>query len=167
MEKFLTLRNKKLSQNIYKDVALLYPAFKDLINLVMTQVNHEMTGKTGYQSFVVVETYRSQLRQTELYNQGRSTPGAIVTWRRHSLHSECVACDVYPVKNGKIVTDVPPRDMGVFEFLRHAAHTHGVESGLDWNTQDAGHLQLNLVSRNIHHLEILQWVDKIRIQTRT
>ncbi len=148
--------------DVKNQTQLLLPLFRELLTLVLEQVNHEMAGKTGYSNFVVVETYRSQLRQTELYNQGRTTPGAIVTWRRHSLHSDGVAADLYPVMKGKIVTDVHSRDMGVFQFLRHAAHSHGLESGLDWNTPDAGHVQLSLNDRNLHYLDILHWSENLR-----
>ena len=39
------------------------------------------------------ETYRSQERQNELYAQGRTKPGSIVTKAVYSLHTERKACD--------------------------------------------------------------------------
>lgn len=55
-------------------------------------------------------TYRPQSEQDKLYAQGRTTPGKIVTWTRHSNHSYTVgsipaslAVDFVPVIGGKAV----------------------------------------------------------------
>lgn len=42
----------------------------------------------------VVEGLRSPERQTELYAQGRTSPGPVVTWTRNSLHLRGAAADV-------------------------------------------------------------------------
>lgn len=42
----------------------------------------------------VVETYRGQERQDQLYAQGRSAPGPVVTWTRNSNHTRGLAADV-------------------------------------------------------------------------
>ena len=41
-----------------------------------------------------METHRSQARQLDLYAQGRTEPGPIVTWTQHSAHTEGRAVDV-------------------------------------------------------------------------
>ncbi len=69
---------------------------------------------------VVTETYRTQARQDELYEQGRSLGGPVVTWTRHSLHTERRAFDI--CKDG-------PDPYGDDEFFRHCADI-GVEVGL-------------------------------------
>ena len=40
------------------------------------------------------ETYRSQERQNELYAQGRTAPGAKVTWTKNSRHTKREAVDL-------------------------------------------------------------------------
>lgn len=43
----------------------------------------------------VVEGFRSQARQAELFTQGRTEPGAVVTWTTSSLHTAGQAADVF------------------------------------------------------------------------
>lgn len=47
--------------------------------------------------FQITESFRSQKRQDQLYSQGRTKPGNIVTWTRRSKHTERVAMDLYPL----------------------------------------------------------------------
>lgn len=47
--------------------------------------------------FRVLEVYRSQERQNELYAQGRWKPGNIVTWTLYSNHTQRLAADIYPL----------------------------------------------------------------------
>ncbi len=47
--------------------------------------------------FTITEAFRTQARQQQLYNQGRKTPGPIVTHTLKSKHTEGLACDVYPI----------------------------------------------------------------------
>ena len=42
----------------------------------------------------ITETYRTQERQDELYEQGRTMPGKIVTWTRNSRHTARHAWDI-------------------------------------------------------------------------
>ncbi len=46
----------------------------------------------------ITEVYRAQARQDVLYAQGRTTPGAIVTWVKLSKHTDRLAFDAYPIK---------------------------------------------------------------------
>ena len=47
--------------------------------------------------FMVVEGVRTLNRQEELYAQGRTKPGKIVTWTMKSKHIEGFAVDIAPV----------------------------------------------------------------------
>ena len=47
--------------------------------------------------FMVVEGIRTLKRQEELYAQGRTKPGKIVTWTMKSKHIEGFAVDIAPV----------------------------------------------------------------------
>jgi len=48
------------------------------------------------QDFSVLEGVRTAQRQRELYQQGRTTPGNIVTWTLKSKHIDGVAVDLIP-----------------------------------------------------------------------
>ncbi len=51
---------------------------------------------------IVTEGRRSRERQAELYAQGRTKPGKIVTWTLNSKHIDGKAVDVCPYVNKKI-----------------------------------------------------------------
>ena len=48
------------------------------------------------QDFAVLEGLRSQERQDELYAQGRTKPGPIVTWVKVGTHTNGTAVDLVP-----------------------------------------------------------------------
>lgn len=50
----------------------------------------------GVMDFSVIEGRRTQEEQDDLYAQGRTTPGPIVTWTRNSRHIKGLAVDVVP-----------------------------------------------------------------------
>lgn len=54
------------------------------------------------QDFSVVEGLRTRARQRELYAQGRTTPGEIVTWTLKSKHIDGLAVDICPFNNGEL-----------------------------------------------------------------
>lgn len=88
----------------------------------------------------ITETYRTQARQDILYEQGRTTPGPIVTWTRNSKHTERLAFDI-----AEDNTDDP---YGNLEFFRKCAEI-GREVGLTpgyyfEEFQDMPHYELNI-----------------------
>ena len=56
---------------------------------------------------IITSTYRDSDSQTALYNQGRTTPGKIVTNAKagQSFHNWKVAFDFCPIVNGKAAWD--------------------------------------------------------------
>lgn len=86
----------------------------------------------------ITETYRSQERQDWLYDQGRSRDGNIVTWTRHSRHTDRYAFDI--CKAG-------PDPYGDEEFFRSCAEIGrdlGLNAGYFWTGyQDMAHFQLD------------------------
>lgn len=56
----------------------------------------ELALKKAKQDFSVLEGVRTKERQRQLYNQGRTTPGTIVTWTMSSKHIEGTAVDLIP-----------------------------------------------------------------------
>jgi peptidoglycan L-alanyl-D-glutamate endopeptidase CwlK len=73
--------------------------------------------------FILTCTYRSQEEQVNLYEQGRSKPGHIVTWTKRSKHTERKAFDIAIIKDGKITWD--SRDY-------QKAGEIGMKIGLQW-----------------------------------
>ena len=86
----------------------------------------------------ITETYRSQARQNELFAQGRTTPGRIVTWTRNSRHTQRKAWDFAVLnKDGTLNWE--------YEAYRKPAEMAvilGLEAGFYWQKPDAPHIQL-------------------------
>lgn len=87
----------------------------------------------------ITETYRTQARQDILYEQGRTTPGLVVTWTKNSNHTKRRAFDICEDN-----TDDPYGDL---EFFRKCADI-GKEVGLTpgyyfEQVQDMPHYELN------------------------
>lgn len=58
-------------------------------------------GKTNI-DFMVIEGYRPQERQDELYAQGRTKAGKKVTWTLNSRHTSGLAIDIVALEGGEI-----------------------------------------------------------------
>lgn len=92
---------------------------------------------------MVVSGYRSFAEQTELYAQGRTKPGSIVTNARagRSLHNYGLAVDVVPLDaNGR-----PNWNVGndVWQKIGAAGKRQGMEWGGDWTSfVDRPHFQM-------------------------
>ncbi len=84
----------------------------------------------------VVEGYRTPERQQQLYAQGRSAPGPVVTWTRNSLHSAGSAADVFV--NG---APVGPTEAQV---LARIAREEGLSTLYPF---DSGHVELETARR--------------------
>jgi spore germination cell wall hydrolase CwlJ-like protein len=73
------------------------------------------------------ETYRSQERQQQLFNQGATR------LRQVGVHHYGLACDLVKVINGE------PSWKGDFSFLGQLAQTHGLIWGGNWGTPNVQH----------------------------
>lgn len=84
------------------------------------------------EDFAVIEGLRSQERQAELYAQGRTKPGQIVTWTMDSPHLHGKAVDLVPYP-------VDWNDLKRFDAVAHAMFTAANELntkirwGADWD----------------------------------
>ena len=83
----------------------------------------------------IVEGFRTTKRQKELYAQGRSKPGKIVTGKNGttnpSNHQTCLAADVAFLRSGVFRWDVPN---DLWEYLGHCARAQSLTWGGDWKT---------------------------------
>jgi len=86
-------------------------------------------------NILVIEGVRTKERQADLYAQGRTKPGKIITWTMDSKHLTGKAVDVVMLKNGTIDWN----DSKSFEDLGHimldTAKQLGVKLrwGYDWD----------------------------------
>ena len=117
--------------NACRDINELTPAAQRACRLFMKKCSDE-----GLKLFIT-ETYRPQERQNELYKQGRTAPGQIVTWTLNSRHTSRRAWDVACL--GKNLYDP--------EMLKKAgqiAKSLGITWGGDWSTPDRPHFEIGL-----------------------
>ncbi len=87
----------------------------------------------------ITEGYRSTERQNELYAQGRTTPGKIVTNAKggESLHNYGCAVDIFFLKEGYNASEA------LWQTLGAVGKKHGFEWGGDWKKfTDKPHLQM-------------------------
>lgn len=87
----------------------------------------------------ITSGYRTYAEQQALYNQGRTTPGAIVTKAKpgESLHNFGLAIDVVPIVNGKADWNYD------WQKIADIAKPLGFEWGGDWTSfKDKPHFQM-------------------------
>lgn len=115
---------------------------KDLHPLVKRKANAIIVDMAAQGHAVrIVEGYRSPQRQQELYNQGRTTPGNIVTNAKpgESLHQYGVAVDFVFRKEGYNVSQAQ------WKLLGTVGKSHGFEWGGDWKGfVDRPHFEMTL-----------------------
>ena len=92
------------------------------------------------QDFIVLEGLRTLARQQQLYDQGRKTPGAIVTWTMASKHRAQAdgfghAVDIAPWVNGKVDWTAGARFDALAKAMFAAAPLVGrpIRWGADWD----------------------------------
>ena len=86
---------------------------------------------------IVVEGVRTIQRQRDLYAQGRTKPGKIVTWTMNSKHIDGLAVDLAPYDHETrqiLWGDVLKFNDMIRSMLRVAADNKvKIRSGADWN----------------------------------
>lgn len=121
----------------------------------LVKVMNEAIKDTPY-DFTITEGVRTVARQQQLYAQGRTTKGAIVTKTdgiknksNHQPKSDGYgyAVDLYPFYNGSVqVSDkeVIPRLRAIAKHIKSTGKRLGIEidAGVDWKFFDAPHFQL-------------------------
>lgn len=89
---------------------------------------------------IITSTYRDNESQTALYNQGRTTKGAIVTNAKagQSYHNFRCALDFAPIVNGKVDWN----DTKTFTKCGLLAETCGLEWAGNWKSfKELAHVQ--------------------------
>lgn len=85
----------------------------------------------------ITETYRSQDRQNELYEQGRTSGGNVVTWTKTSKHTSRMAWDICQDIKGKEYSDNK-----FFADCGKIAKSLGITWGGNWKTPDKPHFEV-------------------------
>lgn len=118
------------SDAICKDTALLEPGTRAAVQALLDDAHAQ-----GF-DLRLLETYRSQTRQSALFSQRRTQLRVV------GCHGYGVAVDFGEFINGKYQESDKP-----YEFLRQMARKHGLISGEDWGHAsegsfvDSGHVQ--------------------------
>ena len=116
--------------NTCRDINELIPAAQTACRLFMKKC-----GEAGLKIFIT-ETYRSQARQNELYAQGRTQPGQVVTWTLSSRHTSRRAWDIAVI--GKELYD-----MNVIRKAGAIGQQLGITWGGSWEyTPDYPHFEV-------------------------
>ena len=103
------------------DPSLLEPATRQLVESVVSAAR-----QMGIE-VVIYETYRSQERQQQLFNNGATK------LRTVGVHHYGLACDIVRVAGGE------PCWKGDFSFLGQLAHSSGLIWGGDWGAPEIKH----------------------------
>jgi hypothetical protein len=103
------------------DPSLLEPTTRKLVESVVSAAQ-----RMGIE-VIIYETYRSQNRQQELFNNGATKLRAV------GVHHYGLACDIVRVIGGE------PCWKGDFSFLGQLAHSGGLIWGGDWGAPDIKH----------------------------
>lgn len=117
---------------VVKDLSELTPAAKKACELFL-----QLCSREGLK-VRVTETYRSSERQNELYAQGRTKPGKIVTWTKKSRHISRRAWDICQDISGREYSD-----NSFFKSCGAVAKRLGITWGGDWSTPDMPHFEVS------------------------
>lgn len=96
--------------------------------------------------FILTCTKRTEEEQKELYAQGRTKPGKIVTWTLKSKHIEGKAFDIVIMKNGKPVwntnIDTNSNDLSDWQEAGLIGENVGLKWGGRFSKPDYPHFEV-------------------------
>lgn len=122
-----------------KRLLQLHPKVRDLALSAYT--DSVIQTPAGVHPFIT-QTYRSFEESDKIYQQGRTTPGSIVSYAKagQSYHNYSLALDFVITVGGKFVWKEDANWMKVVEIFK----SHGFEWGGDWKgkKRDAPHFQM-------------------------
>ncbi|RYG38676.1 M15 family peptidase [bacterium] len=131
----------------------LYPDFADKVEAIVAEMNRWCDKKWPGRKAKMSEGYRTTARQQELYAQGRTKPGSIVTQKNGttnpSNHQSRLAADLVGVTpEGKLTWDCPE---AFWAYLGHLARKYGLDWGGDWKSfPDRPHVEWRTSDRAMY-----------------
>jgi hypothetical protein len=111
---------------VERDLKRLDPVFRKRLERVMDRMQKEFGHDVS-----IVETVRSKARQDALFAQGRTAPGPVVTWTRHSKHLKGQAAD--------LIVDGTWKNPEGYAHLAAVAKQEGLRT---LGARDRGHVEL-------------------------
>jgi len=126
-----------------RDIEELNPLCQILLNKALGDI------KASGINPLIVETYRSQVRQNYLYSLGRTVKGTKVTWTQVSIHTKRNAVDVVPQRkiDGKMTAIWNAQDKETKKIIAIMIG-YGFEAGANWSSSpDSPHFQIKGVSK--------------------
>jgi hypothetical protein len=114
------------STNLVNDPLLLEPVMRANVISVIADAHAQGV------EFMIYETYRSQERQLQLFNQGKSK------LKNVGVHHFGLACDIVKNKNGQPSWD------GDFSLLGKLGRKYGLIWGGDWGSPNVHHTFLDM-----------------------
>lgn len=128
-----------MATTLTRTVEALQPHMQKAVKALLNDLRYERI------PVFICETLRPFKRQAELYAQGRTKPGPIVTHAKpgHSYHAFGLAIDVYPCdKDGDPIWDFDP-EKSSWPRIVQLAKMRGLEWGGDWPSfKDYPHFQM-------------------------
>lgn len=119
-----------------RDPNTLYPEFKEKVLTIVDEVDAYCLKHAPEFKPVFGEGFRPTARQKELYAQGRTTAGPIVTKldgvRTKSGHQTSLAHDLWFKRKGSIVFEGIPEH--VWKYYGHCVRAKGLVWGGDWDS---------------------------------
>lgn len=121
--------------SVNRSLDALYPRFAEKVKEILAELTVWCAKHRPGHSPVITETFRTTARQQELYAQGRSTPGQIVTAKNgttnRSNHQSGLAADFAIKKqNGSIDWN----DEEFWQYFGHLCRKHDLTWGGDWKS---------------------------------
>ena len=116
---------------VIKDISELTPTAQKACNAFLYECEQQGL------KVRITETYRSQERQNELYAQGRTNTGQIVTWTKKSRHTSRRAWDICQDVKGQEYSDT-----AFFKKCGAVAKELGITWGGTWKTPDMPHFEI-------------------------
>jgi peptidoglycan LD-endopeptidase CwlK len=131
-----------MEQDSIKRLQLLHPAIREeAIQAYNEAVKATPVGVHPY----ITETLRTFEKQQEYYNQGRTTPGDIITYSKpgQSYHQYGLALDFVNLINGKPYWPKDPLNDKNWMIVVKIFEAHGFQAGIRWQgkKQDAPHFE--------------------------
>lgn len=127
-----------------KRIAMAHPKVRNELFEIYDEINQQLTGRAKVR---FTSTFRSFHDQAEIYAQGRTKPGSIVSNAGPglSVHNYGLAVDIVLMVNGKMVWDAKSDfdGDGKSDWLEIVTifKQYGWEWGGDWKFLDLPHFQ--------------------------
>lgn len=128
-------------------IELVHPLLREEVREIYAEINKRLTGK-AFCRFAY--TLRTLKEQADIFAQGRTKPGPIVTKARpgRSYHNYGLAIDIVLILgNGAswdINKDFDGDGMADWMEVVQTFKEYGWEAGIDWQFKDAPHFQKTL-----------------------